>query len=763
MRERCTRACAALVLAALGPPVALADDTTPGYSERVLQWTIKNGETCDDIASALYGSAKHRALVERYNSVRCDGKPLPDGLTLVVPAKVTDQPTARLRSMHPDVQARPPGGAWSPAASGMPLYKNQSVNTLDKARADILFLDRTRVVMAEHTLVVIYGTAARTAVNKTPPTVELESGEVQAGLAALRGKPVEVAVQGGRVSAHSRDAAVRSKEKRATVSVFDGTASVASSGKKVEVPKNQGTAFVKGLAPEPPRPLPPAPKWAASSAPGVLLAPPGEAVLRASWEAVPKAASYRVELARDPEFNDLLAREEVPADVRSFRGEKLPTGSYCLRVRAIDTDDFLGLASDVRNVVIAEARLEGTNGSVSGGNIEASRYGSLALAGFEGLELAVDDGPFNRVPARIDFASLAPKELAFRPHGTSAVTRYTVSYREPVITLSSKQRGAHGIDVTATLAGLDGVDVASRVAPAARLMLGGGMKRAAMSPIAGTNSWTASFPDVPSGSARVEIVDSRGRVLGSGPLEMAGEAVPEAPGAAPRHYIGISSALVQPSPVSNVVWWAPTPENAASVSATGYVQDARFGSMLGVRASGAVGAMGFDGLITTRELGGPPADGSAWFTLRWRPVQVGTTQLGPAIQFGVPISAQSPATRVGLGFAVGGYFGRATWLINAGGRAPVEYAGTRRAAPDAQGFLLGGGTYDLLPWARGYALLDAHAALVPTTHDLVGRGGLTLGTEMGGQLFAGVALRGSPWDDAGGHLMGQISLGVRER
>ena len=71
--------------------------------------------------------------------------------------------------MRPDVRVRPGGGSWSPAAPGAPLYTNYNVNTLDKARADIEFIDRTRIFLASNTLVVIYGTANRTRVSKTPP------------------------------------------------------------------------------------------------------------------------------------------------------------------------------------------------------------------------------------------------------------------------------------------------------------------------------------------------------------------------------------------------------------------------------------------------------------------------------------------------------------------------------------------------------------------------------------------------------------------
>lgn len=764
MRERTLPlGLAVLMLGAVLASRARADDAvTPGYPEKVLHWTTKNGETCDDVATALYGAAKHRALLERYNSVSCQaGRKLPDGMTLVVPAKVTDLPSAHLRSLHPDVKARPPGGAWQPAQSGMSLYRNHSVNTLEKARADILFIDRTRVVLAEHTLVIIYGTARNTAVSKTPPTVELDSGELQAGLAALRGKPLDVATQGGRVTAKSRDTAVRAKNKRATVSVFDGSASVASANKKVEVPTNHGTAFVENRAPEPPRPLPPGPKWLASTSSGTLLAPPGASLIAAGWEGVAKARIYRVELAKDAGFTELLAREEVPADVHAFRAERLPPGSYFMRVRAVDEDDFLGISSEVKNVVLAEARVEGSRAEITGNVIELSPYGQLSLAGFEGLELAIDDGAFGKIPGSIDLLRLAPKSIRLRMRGSPAASTYSLAYKEPRVTAqASFDTEASVVRVRARIDDARGVDVAKRMAPAARIATGGSVKRMALRADGG--DWVAELAGVSESPAAVQIVDVRGKVLAEAVARRPEVEAPKA-AAPPRRTPGPSAPLVQPSPFSNVTPWAPIPADSAAIGVTTYVEDGHTGALLAARASGSLGSFGFDGLVASRELDGPPADGSGFLRLRWRPMQKRDFELGPAAEVGFPLSRTSAPTRVGLGLGAGGFLGELDYLANIGGRAPVASSGGRIVTPDAQAYLLGSLGYRVAPWLHPYASLDAHAALDPADDAWVMRGGLTLGAEIGNELFGGLALRASAWDEDGGWLMGQLTLGLRAR
>ena len=50
--------------ASLVASAARADEVTPGYPERVLQWAVEPGESCADLATALYGSVEH---LERYS------------------------------------------------------------------------------------------------------------------------------------------------------------------------------------------------------------------------------------------------------------------------------------------------------------------------------------------------------------------------------------------------------------------------------------------------------------------------------------------------------------------------------------------------------------------------------------------------------------------------------------------------------------------------------------------------------------------------
>jgi hypothetical protein len=647
----------------------------------------------------------------------------------------------------------------------MPLYSNYNVNTLDSGRADVEFIDRTRVFLAPNTLVVIYGTASQTRVSRTPPAaVEVEAGEVKAGLAALRGDTVEVAVKGGgRISAASRDTVVQRKGDRTTVEVFDGKAGVASGGKTVAVPKNFGTRFYGVAPPAPPRPLPPAPVWA-SGAESVALAPGGLGTIEATWAAVPVAASYRVELARDPEFHDLVAREEVPASITAFRGEKLPVGTYYLGVRAIDKEEYLGIAAETRAVRLVEARLEQGQGRLGAREIEASPYGVLRLGAAPDVEVALDDGPFGPMPDAIDLRRRAPRSLRVRSRGGAAAATIAVRYSKVAATVEPLlTEGGSKLLVRAQLSGVEGVDVAARVAPSARLALPGGPRTVALA-AAADGAWLGSL-EVPAGvdRVRVDVVDDRGAVLGTGTW-VRPDAAPQPKGEAPtRPQIGAWAPVWPISPASDVLWSAPTPPDGAAVG-VGIGRGAGAWAAQGqARASGAIGPIGLDAAMRTDTTDGKSAHGAAWLGVRGRVLRLegSVFELAPALRVGLPLASAGAPARLEPSIAAGGLAGRFTWLADVGLRVRLAKDEGATGTPPLQGFLLAGGTVDVASWMRLYALLDAHL-LAPDSGAKKFLGGLAAGLEAGTFVYGSLGVRLSPFPDPGyGVFTSQLALGFR--
>lgn len=726
-----------------------AADPTPGFPEPVIHWVIQKGETCASVAQAVYGNGKLTHLLGRYNRVRCGGE-LAEGTTLILPASPTALPDAKVKSINPNVEGKPAGGGWGAIGSGAPLYSNHAVQTKETGRADIEFVDRTRIFLADNTLVVIYGTAARTSVKKNaPPTVELDKGEVKAGLAALRGEPVDVGIKGGgSVTAASRDTVVERKGERTTVAVFDGKAQVKNAGKNVDVPTNFGTRFVGQKPPDPPRPLPPAPDWKQSS-PELVLAVEPTGTLSASWAEVPKARAYRFEIARDADFRDLFAREEVSAKVTSFRAEGLPPGRYFVAVRAIDDEDYLGIAAK-RSFAIVPAKARA--GKLGAGSLVVTRYTTLDLS--PGSEVAFDDGPLLALP-RVDFGTRSAKTMRVRFAGAESV--FSVQEVDVVAELSGTLVDGR-VELSGTVKGLDG-DVADVVQPQLRVHLRDGPVTQPVV-VEGTALHASFGVPLRGGRLRVDLLDGRGRVLGS--TEIASQVAPPAVQTIEMPRIGLLSPLVPISQTASFTPWSPTAyaSGSLSMSAANAANDGKASFQGHARAMGGVGVFGFDASLSTRQSGDRLGDESAALGVRVRTHRRGLAELehGVALRAFVPTEPGASALRIEPSTALGGVRGKATWLVGGGARLRLEDAAERAPTPKRQGFLFGQGTWDAAGAVRVAATVDGAVAALSEGTKV--RGGLTLGAETRGVVFGGLGVRASPRTDGVG-FTGFVTVGLR--
>ena len=714
------------------------------------------GRDCADISRALYGSDKHVALLGRYQRVDCP-KPK-EGATLVAPAKVTQLPVATLKSMNPDVEARPAGGGWGRAAAGRSLDKNSGVKTLESGRADIEFVDRTHVFLASNTLVVVYGTASQTAVSKLPPKIELEVGEVAAGLAALRGlsDAVDVNVKGGgSVSAASRDAVIDRKGDRTTVAVFDGKAKVQNGGRSVDVPTNHGTRFVGAAAPAPPRPLPPAPAWESPDKPLVLGAK-GLGVAELRWAAVKDAKSYRVEVARDETFRDLLLRAEVPESVRAFRAEKLPEGRYHVRVRAIDKEEYLGIAATRRLVVVVATDASGVGAGVSGDVVKVHPYGTIALGALAGLEVAVDGGSFEASPGVLDVARLRPSRVSLRAAGLAAT-----EVRVELLPLEAKLALVGGLAKVELRDLPDGAF--ARMRPSLRGVRREGGATVALGALAGP---AASLPVASlEALSAVELVDDRGRVLARA------DVAPPQPREAPRMYavptpnrpgwLGVSEPFVDPSPNGTSPWLAPSGRAGGGLGLVVSSRKDRDATIAGLTyAAAPIGPVTLDVTVLSPALDGPRLDTYVAPGLRWRVASERHVEAGAGLRVWAPLTDGGPSLRLDPSLSVGGAWGEWGFLTSLGARLRAGDVSDRAPVPDVLLYLMVGGWVSPVPAVRIFVVGDM-GALGAGPSPLEGRAGVRGGLELGRKVFgsfSGYVGTG----DGDPIVMGQLGVGLRQ-
>lgn len=756
---------ATVCVTALRPQLALTEE----YPEEVLQWGVSKGDSCEDIAKAVYGSTRHAHLVMRYNRVTCTpGAPLEPG-TIVLPAHVSEVTRARLSSLAPEVRHKPPGGGWGSASAGQGLADNSSVNTLQKANATIQFLDQTRILLAENTLVVIFGTAAQSAVARDPKQVNadvsVDEGEVKAALAALRGDQDSVEIDvagGGRVSASSRDTVVAKKGDRTNVSVFDGKSKVTSNRQSVEVARGFGTRFSKGQTPEPARELPKAPIWK-GELPRITLADVGQGVLTTSWEPTADAVAYRVEIATDPEFWRLLAREEVGPDVTNFRAENLAPGDYYVRVRVLDKDDFLGWPTEARTTtVVGVAFAEGGGRVEAGGKLLLHPYGRLALAQKSAaLGISFDGGKPLPAAEVIEFGQLRPKTLAFNL-GENA-QRYDIEYLNVAAHVTAIEGPSETLDIV-----FDGVaDAAtfSRMRPTLLLMDGENETTRIRLADANFENGTARITSArPRTALAALVVDGWGRSLGSWRAAAVdaqpADQQPDQAAKAQRPLAPLVPAWSVDPAIPRL--WAPTAENAFFISAAVEQPLAGSGSYQGlVQVSGNFDALSLEASVRSEDsVVGRSSNEIAWLGGRYRVLEFsdGSFELGPALRFGIPTSDLGPSFQAELGAAAGGRAGMFRWLAS----MTFDLDGDPAAFAYVPGLALGL-MVEPLRWFRAYAALDGYATKVPNTQTSGERfaGGLSVGAEAGKWVFGAVGARATPFESPAAALSFYAALGVR--
>jgi hypothetical protein len=305
--------------------------------------------------------------------------------------------------------------------------------------------------------------------------VELVQGDLHLRLAALRGEPLPLATPAAQVAANGQELFVGVDAQRMSrVAVFNGKAKVAGKGAQVEVPGGKGTRVEPGKAPEPPRPLLPAPAWSVPGAREVLLALGGAPQPYAlKWQPVPGAVSYRAVLARDESLNDLVSEAAPLAEAaQALEAGTLPPGRYYARVQAVDAVGLPGMPSMPRRVEVVAVKVErgevGEPGQVKGRGqvkltvdpalgvplrVKGKTVGAEAVLLAPGLHTVDVEGAARPVSAEVlpDVAA----QLVLRPKA---------GHFELEITARPKEAGAPPVaDGAVQVKGLEGTSVSNLV------------------------------------------------------------------------------------------------------------------------------------------------------------------------------------------------------------------------------------------------------------------------------------------------------------
>jgi hypothetical protein len=342
--------------------------------------TVRPGETLRGIAAQFLGSSERWPEIHRLNPGVDDPDRIAPGQRIRIPSVASSFPAARLNRLSRQVEDQPSPIPWQNAQEGDMLVERDGVRTRQKSSAEMQFLDGARLTLTEDSLVFLHrsGGALRGTPKKSIEIVQgqadLDARTVSANLPAPE---VEIVLGTTRATSRpdaagaARTRARRAEEGSAKLMAYGGASEVEAGGAKVQVPHGMGTSVAAQGPPSPPEPLLPAPALA-DPAPGSERAcadPP------LSWQALPQAASYILEICRDPGCGALIDRQLLAADDTAPHWRPttaLPQGELYWRVTARGRSGLDGYPSETARLAITSERT---------GARETAAEGTLQIGG----------------------------------------------------------------------------------------------------------------------------------------------------------------------------------------------------------------------------------------------------------------------------------------------------------------------------------------------------------------------------------------------
>jgi hypothetical protein len=194
----------------------------------------------------------------------------------------------------------------------------------------------------------------------TTTTLTRGTARVRASATGLRTAPIPLQTEAVTVWAGRADAMITADlgGHLTRMAVWRGRMRVRVGTREYLLTQGYGVQEESGHGPGVLRLLPRAPVWRSAPPPRVLTF--GEPIdVQAMWSPNPRAAQanpaseWKVQVARDDAFRDVIASDVVPVSTTSYTGRRLAPGTYHLRVVAIDINRFESAASPVARVEVA--------------------------------------------------------------------------------------------------------------------------------------------------------------------------------------------------------------------------------------------------------------------------------------------------------------------------------------------------------------------------------------------------------------------------
>jgi len=332
-------------------PLTEEEATTVGAQagDTLGTYIVRPGDTLKGITTRFLGNDELWRENWRLNSNLRDPNLLIPGQQLrIILDRQLPPRTVQVTSVARRVDQKPNPNPWTGAEIGDLLQEDDGLRTGEKASAEVLFDNETKLQLTEESLIFLrrVGSTIR---GVPQETVEIVQGHADLTARASSRDAVDIEIIMGETTAKPTAGAGGLIETRArqddsgagAVMVYSGASSVEAGGAEVAVAQGMGTTVPMGAPPSPPERLLPAARTIGPESGSTW----GYSNLLFSWRPVPGTASYVVEVCGDAACSALVDRQVDVTDA-NWTSAQLPVGDHYWRVTAIAPSGLDGYPSD---------------------------------------------------------------------------------------------------------------------------------------------------------------------------------------------------------------------------------------------------------------------------------------------------------------------------------------------------------------------------------------------------------------------------------
>lgn len=324
----------ALAVGILAAPAHAETDSARFYTHFAAR-----GDTLQKIANRYLVKRADWGTLQRLNTIR-DPDQIPVGTRIRIPVSAmrTEPATAKVVSIGGKVESNRLG-----LAAGSELKEGDTLTTSDNSFVTLKLADGSTLVVQSKSAVKL--DVSRQLANTggvSDSVIRLASGRIETQVVAQKGPASRYEVRTPTSNMGVRGTVFRvaadDTGSKGQSEVLDGLVAVSSvlpvTGSAVALGAGFGTIIERGKAPQPPTRLLPAPTL---NQPEVAISQPAA---NFSWAPVKGAAGFRVQVATDAGFTNLLTDNRT--DEATTRVANFPDGMLHLRVRGIDAQGLEG-------------------------------------------------------------------------------------------------------------------------------------------------------------------------------------------------------------------------------------------------------------------------------------------------------------------------------------------------------------------------------------------------------------------------------------